>query len=76
MLNVIEEITVFDRFLCWVGLCEVINRRPIKGHLMLRFYVKFNLKFRKMDSATKMQFVLATLSVFFMVSLIGLEISC
>lgn len=63
MLNVTEEITVFDKFLCWVQFCKVINRRPIKGHLKLRFYVKFNLKFRKMDRATKMPFVLATLSV-------------
>lgn len=32
-LNVTEEITVFNKFVCRVGLCEVINRRPIKGHL-------------------------------------------
>lgn len=50
MLNITEEI---DKFLCYVGLCQVINRRPIKGHLKLRFYVRFNLKFCKMDSAAK-----------------------
>lgn len=32
-LNVTEEITVFDKFVCRVGLCKVINRRPIKGHV-------------------------------------------
>lgn len=63
-LNVTEEMTVFDKFVCWVGLCKVINRRPIKGHLKQSFYVKFNLKFCKMASAAKTQFVLAVLSVF------------
>lgn len=62
-LNATEEITVFDKFVSRVGLCKVINRSPIMGHLKQSFYVKFNLKFCKMDSAATTQFVLATLSV-------------
>lgn len=73
-LNGTEEITAFDKFVCRVGLCKIINRRRIKGHLKQSFYVKFNLKFCKMDNAATRQFVLAALCP--VASLIGLEISC
>lgn len=54
---------MFDKFVCRVGLCEVVNRRPIKGHLRQSFYMEFNLKFCKMDGAATKQFVLAALNV-------------
>lgn len=63
VLNVTGEISVFDKFVCRVGLCKVVNRRPIKGHLRQSFYVKFNLKLCKMDGAATTQIVLAALSV-------------
>lgn len=62
-LNVTEEITAFNKSVCRIGLCKVINRRRTKGHLKQSFYVKFNLKFCKTDNAAIRQFVLAVLSV-------------